>query len=134
MPACLFVTYTAVQVVWFAFTRYLLFSLPPSQALCDYGIEQGSVCEEVCDLLEHIWQEAVGELEQALSVPMNIIKADQVSTRDEIMQYFIIVNIPYLLFKPCHRFIIKLTQDQFIKLLQIIHFNCQIFRGLFIYS
>ena len=78
--------------------------------LCDYGIEQGSMCEEVCDLLEHIWQEAVGELDQTLRVPMGTIKADQVSLRNNIMQYFVIIKIPYyLLFRPCHLFIIKLT-------------------------
>ena len=48
--------------------------------LCDYGMEQGNMSPEVSDLLEHIWQEAIGELDETLRVPLQDIKADQVST------------------------------------------------------
>lgn len=34
--------------------------------------------EEVCELVEHIWREALGELQEILSVPVKSIKNEQV--------------------------------------------------------
>lgn len=42
------------------------------------SIEKGEVSGEVTELLEHMWQEATGELSDVLAVPAEQITLDQV--------------------------------------------------------
>ena len=74
--------YSVVNLAYLSDVYCSFMTLPPWQMLCDYGMEQGSMSPEVSDLLEHIWQEAIGELDQTLRVPLQDIKADQVSTTE----------------------------------------------------
>lgn len=44
----------------------------------ELGLETGSVTQEVGQLVEHIWTEALGELKNILAVDVNSIKLEQV--------------------------------------------------------
>ncbi|KAI0229496.1 Protein mono-ADP-ribosyltransferase PARP4 [Lamellibrachia satsuma] len=78
------------------------------QMLCDYGMEQCSMSEEVSDLLEHIWQEAVGELDQTLRVPLQDIKADQIEKAEAVL-----VELKQALNKPEGKSAVERLSDEF---------------------
>ena len=42
------------------------------------SISESVVSEEVAELVEHLWQEASGQLEETLSAPVESIKLEQV--------------------------------------------------------
>ena len=44
----------------------------------ELSLETGDMSDDVADLVEHVWQEAVGELNAILAVPIESIKMDQV--------------------------------------------------------
>ncbi len=56
--------------------QYISFS--NFQLLGELSLESGDVSSEVCELVEHIWQEAVGELTEILAVSIENIKMEQV--------------------------------------------------------
>ncbi len=41
-------------------------------------MESGEVSSEVCELVEYVWQAAVGELTDILAVPIENVKMEQV--------------------------------------------------------
>ncbi len=44
----------------------------------ELSLETGEISDSVADLVEHVWQEAVGELDTILSVPIEAVTRDQV--------------------------------------------------------
>ncbi len=42
------------------------------------SLESGEVSSEVCELVEYVWQAAVGELTDILAVPIENVKMEQV--------------------------------------------------------
>ena len=44
----------------------------------ELSLETGDMSDDVADLVEHVWQEAVGELNAILAVPIESINMDQV--------------------------------------------------------
>ena len=47
--------------------------------MSELGLEAETVSPAVGELVEHIWQEAMGELESIISVPVTSVKPEQVS-------------------------------------------------------
>ena len=45
----------------------------------ELSLETGEISDDVVDLVEHVWQEAVGELSGILAVPIESIKMEQVT-------------------------------------------------------
>lgn len=48
------------------------------QMMGELGLEAGEITQEVGELVEHVWREAVGELENILAVDIYSIKLEQV--------------------------------------------------------
>ena len=46
--------------------------------MSELGLEAETVSPPVGELVEHIWREAMGELESIITVPVNTIKLEQV--------------------------------------------------------
>jgi len=44
----------------------------------EFGLDNSQLSTPVVDLMEHIWKEATGELEDEISVPLQSIKLEQV--------------------------------------------------------
>lgn len=44
----------------------------------EFGLDNSQLSPPVIDLMEHIWKEATGELEDEISVPLQSIKLEQV--------------------------------------------------------
>lgn len=52
-----------------------------TQLILEYGMEETELSAPVAELMQHIWREAGGEIEEVLSSPLQSIKLDQVSTK-----------------------------------------------------
>ena len=48
------------------------------QMMSELGLESESVSPPVGELVEHVWREAMGELESIISVPVTSVKSEQV--------------------------------------------------------
>ena len=44
----------------------------------EFGLDNSQLSPPVVDLMEHIWKEATGELEDEISIPLQSIKLEQV--------------------------------------------------------
>ena len=44
----------------------------------ELGLESGKMSSRVGELVEHVWSEALGEIENVISVPVTSVKTDQV--------------------------------------------------------
>ncbi|KAL5009558.1 hypothetical protein ScPMuIL_011863 [Solemya velum] len=55
------------------------------QMQAKFGLEFGRLDSEVAELVEHIWREAAGEIEDLLSLPINKVKIDQVEKAEAVL-------------------------------------------------
>lgn len=46
--------------------------------MSELGLETGEFTQDVGELVEHVWREALGEIENILSISIKSIKAEQV--------------------------------------------------------
>ena len=46
--------------------------------MSELGLEAETVSPPVGELVEHVWREAMGELESIISVPVTSVKSEQV--------------------------------------------------------
>ena len=44
----------------------------------EYGLDNRPLSDSVVELIEHIWREAIGEIEDVIASPLQSIKLDQV--------------------------------------------------------
>ncbi|XP_052710583.1 protein mono-ADP-ribosyltransferase PARP4-like isoform X3 [Crassostrea angulata] len=55
--------------------------------ILEYGMEETELSAPVAELMQHIWREAGGEIEQVLSSPLQSIKLDQVEKATAILTH-----------------------------------------------
>lgn len=68
---------------------FVFFHLVHQQMQLESLVNTEGPNEEVCELVEHIWREALGELQEILSVPIKSIKNEQVwKSTDSILTVF----------------------------------------------
>lgn len=56
------------------------------QMMSELGLESETVSPPVGELVEHIWREAMGELESIISIPVTSVKSEQVEKAEAILK------------------------------------------------
>lgn len=77
-----------------------------TQLILEYGMEETELSAPVAELMQHIWREAGGEIEQVLSSPLQSIKLDQVSFRHPIViSLSVTMFLPFFFYVLCSKYI-----------------------------